>query len=341
MLEFREDTEGRMRRFVREAFGIAEPEHCAPISGGLINDTFDVDGRYVLQRVSPIFGAAVNTDIASLVPDLQRGGVCVPSLYRAVTGEWFAQGEAFGFDAGVWRLMTRLSGETYHQAGNMTQIQSLTRALAKFHGALDGCGHVFEHTRPGVHDLERHLGALERAVSEKRGHRLWHEVDGLWAQICALKRHVDDASMMGCADRRVIHGDPKISNFLFNGDEVVGVVDLDTMARALVSFDVGDAIRSWCNPNREDVEPSFEREYAREVLGLYEEEAKFLSTSERQSLPGAAACITLELSARFARDALCEDYFGYDPEIGHGEHSLRRAKAMYQLVCQMLEGREV
>lgn len=341
MLEFNDVMAARMRRFVHEAFGVPEPSACAPLAGGLINDTFRVDGMYVLQRVNPIFGASVNSDIASLVPVLSRGGVCVPSLLRAMTGAWCAEGGDFGFEPGNWRLMQLLPGESRQSAGNMSQIRSLTRALARFHGALDGCCHVFAHSRPGVHDIERHAEAFGRAVAERREHRLYREVSELHARAVSLLRHIDFESVMDCPAQRIIHGDPKITNFLFSGDEVCGVVDLDTMARSRVSFDVGDAVRSWCNPKREDEEPSYDREYAREVVGLYEEEAKFLSAPERRSLKSSAPFITLELCMRFGRDALCEDYFGYDASIGHGEHSLRRAEAMYALVCQMLEGREV
>ena len=46
---------------------------------GLLNDTF-VLPDCVVQRVNPIFGAAVNTDIAALIPVLKAAGVAVPTL---------------------------------------------------------------------------------------------------------------------------------------------------------------------------------------------------------------------------------------------------------------------
>ena len=145
--------------------------------------------------------------------------------------------------------------------------------------------------------------------------------------------------------RRIIHGDPKVSNFLLNKDAnvefyaITGVIDLDTMARSSISYDVGDAIRSWCNPRKEDECPEFNSEYARETLGEYEEAMRFLVREERETLASSPAYIALELSMRFARDALCEDYFGFSPEIGHAEHSSRRARAMLELCSQMLSAR--
>ena len=67
--------------------------------------------------------------------------------------------------------------------------------------------------------------------------------------------------------------------------------------------------------------------------------AAVLAAAILLSLADAAPFIALELSMRFARDALCEDYFGFDPEIGHGEHSLLRARNMANL-CEQMLGRD-
>ncbi len=327
-----------IKKLIKEGFGLPEPKNVKAMSGGLINETYDIDGIWVLQWVNPVFGAAVNDDIAALVPILQKRGVCVPLLCAPAGGGWSVDGADFGLKPGRWRLMTMLSGTSRDSAGSIEQICSLTRALARFHGALNDCHYVFKHQRPCVHEFMRHYRALEQVLEtdEYRTHRLYQKVSELFEKIKALSKFVDFDSVMACEDLRIIHGDPKISNFLMKDDDVVGIVDLDTMARSRVSFDIGDAIRSWCNPRREDEEPAYNREYAREVLGLYMEEAPFLTRSERESLPSSSAFISLELSMRFARDAIREDYFGFNPEIGHGEHSLMRAEAMYLLCNQML-----
>ncbi len=324
--------------FIAKGFGLPRPRQCLPLSGGLINETFNVDDLFILQHINAIFGPAVNDDIAALTPILRNHGVNVPLLCRALNGEYSLKGEDFGLAKGRWRLMTKLEGTTIHAADNIETIRSLTRAMARFHGALDDCHYEFLHKRPGVHDFMRHYHALEMTLLDEnnRRHRLWQKVSDLFDKMKNLSRYVDFNSVICCEDLRIIHGDPKVSNFMMKGDDVCGIVDLDTMARSRVSFDVGDAIRSWCNPRPEDVEPAFNREYAREVIGLYLDEAPFLSKSERTSLPSSSAFISLELAMRFAKDAICEDYFGFNPEIGHAEHSYLRAVAMYQLCDQML-----
>ena len=322
---------------VHVGFGLPRPAAVTPLSGGLINATYCADGVWIVQCVNPIFGATVNDDIAALTPVLRSHGVEVPLLCRAIDGEWSLDGRRFDLD-GRWRVMTRISGESHDHAESIEEIRALTVALARFHAALDGMHYEFRHKRPGVHDFMRHYHALERTVEgdEYRGHRLYAETLSLWNSIKDIARFVDFDSVMVCEDLRIIHGDPKISNFMQASGAVTGIVDLDTMAKSRVAFDVGDAVRSWCNPCAEDVEPAYNPEYAREMLGLYQEESPFLSRAERLSLPSAPAFISLELSMRFLKDALCEDYFGFDPKKGHGEHSLLRAQSMYTLCTQMM-----
>lgn len=353
----------QLQKLFTDGFGLPAPQKYQQLSGGLINQTYSVDDIWILQHVHKVFGPDVNEDIAALTLILQKRGVPVPQMCRAKSGHHYVIGEAYGLAEGPWRIMTKLEGLTHHYVENIEQIRALAKMISSFHTALDDCHYTFKHTRPGVHDFDRHYKALDRAVAEHPEHRLYIQVKDLFEKIQHLSKYVNYSDVMACEDLRIIHGDPKISNFLFsdciakdcivqgvqplggvcgrapekNTNTITGVVDLDTIAKSRAAFDVGDAIRSWCNPCPEDVEPQYNKEYAREALGLYLEETKCLTRAERESLPHAAPFITLELSMRFAKDALCEDYFGFNPDIGHGEHSLMRAQAMYTLCAQMLE----
>ena len=317
-------------------YDLPVPTRYQQLTDGLINQTYSVDDCWIVQRVNPIFGHQVNDDIAALTSQLKTQNVPVPQILRTKTGKFWVNGSDYGLSDGIWRVMTKLPGKTHHFVQSIEQIQHLTLMMSRFHKALNGFNYTFKHTRPGVHDFQRHYRALDEAIQTHSKHRLYAQVEALYQKIQHLMKFVDDTKVMDCEDLRIIHGDPKISNFLFEQDEIVGVVDLDTMAKSRVAFDIGDAIRSWCNPCPEDVTPDYHPEYAREAMGLYLENSDFLTRAERQSLPFSAPFITLELSARFARDALCEDYFGFNPNIGHGEHSLIRAQSMAQLCDQML-----
>ena len=326
----------QIQKLFVEGYGLPVPQKYTKLTDGLINQTYDIDGLWILQHVNKVFGEQVNEDIAALTPILQMRGVPVPRMCRAKNGCYYVMGEKYGLVEGPWRIMTKLEGTTHHYVDSIEQIRALTKMISSFHSALDDCHYTFKHTRPGVHDFERHYKALDRAIVEHSDHRLYTKVKTLFEKTEYLSKYIHYNDVMACEDLRIIHGDPKISNFLFRDDIIIGVVDLDTMAKSRAAFDVGDAIRSWCNPCPEDAEPQYNKEYAREALGLYLEETHCLTRDERASLPHAAPFITLELSMRFAKDALCEDYFGFNPEIGHGEHSLMRAESMYALCAQML-----
>lgn len=319
-----------------KAYELPVPQKCTKLTDGLINQTFDLDNLWILQHLNKIFKPEVNEDIAALTPVLQQHGVNVPLICRTKSGSASVEGSDYGMEPGCWRLMTKVKGCTIHKVQNIEQIRSLTSAISAFHKALDGYNYHFKHTRSGVHDFQKHRLALEQALHTHVNHPFYARIQSLFEKMVHLEPFIHTGNVLACEELRIIHGDPKVSNLLFENDSVVSIVDLDTMAKSRVAFDIGDAIRSWCNPCKEDQDPEFNREYAREALGLYLEISPFLSRAERDSLPHAAPMISLELAMRFARDALCEDYFAFDPQIGHDMHSYMRAKSMCALCEQML-----
>ena len=304
-----------LNRLVVEGFGLPACRRFEKCSGGLINDTYDGDGIWIVQRVNPIFGAGVNDDIAALVPLLQSKGIPVPQLCRSKTGQYAIEGKDYGLAAGNYRIMTKLTGVAHARVDDIAKIRALAQMLAAFHTALDGVSHRFVHTRPAVHDFYRHKRALADALATKREHRYGTEIEALRDAMERCEKSIPIDDICNGRTRRIIHGDPKISNFLFSEVKeieycsITGVIDLDTMARSLVCYDVGDAIRSWCNPRKEDEEPEYNSEFAREALGEYEESSHCLDREERSMLAFSQADIGLERAMRLARGALCVDYF--------------------------------
>ncbi len=113
-----------------------------------------------------------------------------------------------------------------------------------------------------------------------------------------------------------MHGDPKISNLMFaaSSGRALCLIDLDTLARMPVALELGDALRSWCNPATEDATNArFVREYFEAAVGGYAAAAQgFLTDNEWRAIPLGTLTITVELAARFCADALRERYFGWD-----------------------------
>jgi Ser/Thr protein kinase RdoA (MazF antagonist) len=169
---------------------------------------------------------------------------------------------------------------------------------------------------------------LGEGIEKHRSHRNYAVTVEVAREILARN---NDLAPLANLPPRAVHGDLKISNVLFSATgEAIALVDLDTLAEMTIPVELGDAWRSWCNPQGEDaVAPCIDqallaaalRGYARETRGL-------LTPAEIDVLPTAIETIALELSARFCLDALEETYFGWDPTrfANLGEHNLVRAK---------------
>lgn len=301
----------------------------SPMSGGLINDTYALGSHYVLQRLHRIFRAEVNLDIAALTPHLRQAGVNVPTLMLARDGQpWTTiddtQGPAL---AGVWRIMTRLDGATHARVASPQMAHSAGQTIAQFHGALANVAHAFAFTRPGAHDTALHMLRLQEAVAACSTHRLHAEVGPLAEELLVRWQAWGKAPLL---PTRIVHGDLKISNLLFDGDTACAVLDLDTMAHGSLDIELGDALRSWCNSGTEDdPEPRLDVEvFGAALHGYLQGAGAWLTQAEVASLAPGLERICLELSARFAADALRESYFGWDPAKAptRGEHNLMRAR---------------
>jgi aminoglycoside phosphotransferase (APT) family kinase protein len=136
---------------------------------------------------------------------------------------------------------------------------------------------------------------------------------------------------------RHVHGDLKISNVIFRDAPLRGVclVDLDTVAKGTIAFELGDAMRSWCNPAGEDAgSVRFDLEIFRAAIRGFRSEADpIVSVDERRSIVFGLETVAIELAARFAVDAFDDRYFGWDPARfpSRRVHNLVRARGQLAL----------
>ena len=316
-----------------------------PLGAGLINQTFLVDTaargcnppvRAVLQRVNPLFGLAVNHDIAAITHHLHERGLATPLLYCTSDG---SPATDLG-PAGVWRLMTLMPGETFHKL-TPALAHEAGELVARFHRSLLGLTHRFAFTRPGAHDLGRHLATLRAAVtSAPTVASLPADFPALAAEILA---RAGELPLELDAPRRLCHGDLKISNLLFlptgDGDPVTYrghcLVDLDTLSYLPLALELGDALRSWCNPDDENNPQSrFDLElFTAAVSGYAQPGAAFVTAAEQAQLVAGTLRVALQLAARFAADVVNQSYFGWDPMrfASRAQHNFVRASGQLSL----------
>ncbi len=308
--------------------------HSPSLSGvdsGLINITHmvHVDGTVaaVLQRLNTdIFVPQVHEDIEAVTSHLQQHGLTTPRLMRTRDGSLWATDP----DGGVWRCLTPVGDRTIDKIADPADAIAAGGLVARFHAAVRDLDWDFRSVRPGSQDTKKHLRNLTAATAKHRGHRLYDEVARVADEV-----HAAWQTWEGPTDlpQRVIHGDLKISNVRFSGAQATALIDLDTLAVCTLDVDLGDAFRSWCNPATEEAPQSvFDLDLFAAGMRGYRSQARDVSEDEWSAIVPGIERISLNLTARFAADALQESYFGWNAKYGgRGEHNLLRAKGQWSL----------
>jgi Ser/Thr protein kinase RdoA (MazF antagonist) len=299
-----------------------------PIHVGNINRSFLVvspdSRRFILQRVNPMFAPLIHEDIEAVTRHIESKGLLTPRLVPTTGGDLYVMEEET-----CWRLFQYVPGYTHAVVEDETVAYEAASLLARFHKALLDLDYEFRHVRPGVHDTARHLHNLQTALEQHSDHPHYDAA-------AALASEVFDASetlvKLPEVPARKVHGDPKITNFIFEPatGQAKCLVDFDTLAVMPLYLELGDAFRSWCNPRGEDtVETYFSLPlFHAAARGYAGEAAAFILEDEWRSILPATYRIYIELAARFCADILNESFFNWDSHRfrSRSEHNEVRAR---------------
>jgi Ser/Thr protein kinase RdoA (MazF antagonist) len=311
-----------------------EASAIAPHAGGLINATFVVRvagaPAFALQRLHPIFAAEVNDDIDAVTAHVAARGLVTPRLVRARDGR-----ACVVQDGRVWRALTWIDGTTVHAVPDPAWAESAGALVGRFHRAVADLAYDYKFARAGVHDTAAHLAKL-RARATGDG-----EVAELGRAILAVAAELPE---LRATERRHVHGDLKISNVIFGAPgQALSLVDLDTLGRGTLAFELGDALRSWCNPRGEDAgDVRFDRAiFAAAVRGFRAVADDIASEREREAVAIGLETVCVELAARFCVDAVDDVYFGWDASRfrSRREHNVVRARGQLALAIAVREAR--
>lgn len=298
------------------------------VTQGLVNLTLKITSRngacFALQRLHPVFGPGVDHNLERVTAHLAARGALTPRLLRTRDGAL-----AVEHDGARWRVLSWVAGQAFDFLAQPAQAAQAGGLLARFHGLLADFTEDLIVERAPIHEFARHRARLTVVRVAARAHRLGDEVAQAMGQLDALRAaHAAPRA----TPARLVHGDPKISNVLFDesGTQALCLVDLDTLARMALPLELGDALRSWCNPRHEDdPRARFEMDLFAAAVGGYGAAARaFVSADEAAAIVPATLEIHLELAARFLVDTLEESYFGWDAAryASRGAHNLARAR---------------
>ncbi|MFY9976063.1 MAG: aminoglycoside phosphotransferase family protein [Chromatiaceae bacterium] len=322
-----------------------------PLGKGLINLSFRVSagGRdWVLQRLNGEVFAHPERIMANLRLLAGQGarastlGLKIPALVPGRDGSPFVRGA----DGSLWRLMELIPDAiTLARLESSHQAREVGRVLGRFHRlAADLPREGLEVSLPGFHHtptyLARHLRA--RGLAQDLADTDPAALEDCLDQVDArrdLAEVLETARARGRVAERVIHGDPKLDNILFDatGGRALALIDLDTVQPGLIQQDLGDCLRSCCNRMGESPQgrarPAFDLGLCAAILGGYgQEAASLLRRGDIEVLYDSIRLLPFELALRFLTDHLEGDrYFRVD----HRGQNLEKARTQLDLLADI------
>lgn len=267
----------------------------------------------------------------------------IPRILPASTGESFWVDEFQGY----WRAITFIEeSEVFETVESVDHAKEVGYGLAMFHSLIstlptDRLADTLEgfHITPGY--LSQYEAVLKNRKAKATASERMEDVQYCLDFVAQRKDWVpvlENAKASGHLPLRPIHGDPKVNNIMLGRDgRAVSLIDLDTVKPGLVHYDIGDCLRSGCNPLGEETtdwqQVVFDPELAKAMLGGYLSLAKdFLTPQDYDYLYDGIRLIAFELGLRFFTDYLAGDvYF----KVKHPEHNLDRALVQFQLTSSI------
>lgn len=334
-----------------------------PFGSGNINHTFLVSWQknihglehFILQRINTnvfpqptavmqnlrLYLHHVSDRIAQQPPDRRWE---LPQILTTVTGEDYLLTE----NGEYWRSLSLIVNTRSIQViSNLQEAAELGYALGMFHYlTMDLDPHKLLDSLPNFHITPIYLQVyeliLDRATGASRDLNFEKEVN-YCQQIISDRRELafilEDAKNQGKLPMRVIHGDPKVNNILFEQQTnlAVSMIDLDTVKAGLWHYDLGDCLRSGCNRLGEETQQwqdvSFDLELCQGILtGYFTRMRSALTATDYAYIYDAVRVITFELGLRFFSDYLAGNVYFH---AQYPTHNLQRSLVQFQLLLSI------
>jgi Ser/Thr protein kinase RdoA (MazF antagonist) len=329
-----------------------------PYGNGNVHDTFRVtvdspeEPYFILQRLNirvfprpELIMANLRTCSAHMERRLAQAPHNQGRGWEVVRVRPTQDGRDYCLDSegSFWRALSFIDrAQSFDILENLEHAGELGYGLGMFHRLLSDLPAAdLADTLPGFHVTPGYLGHYDKVLAQAGAPetpeavfcRQFISQRRAWAQV------LEAAKAQGHLQLRPIHGDPKVNNVLLDitSGRAVALVDLDTVKPGLVLYDIGDCLRSGCNPLGEETDRweavRFEPDFCRALLHGYFSQARgCLTPGDQEYLYDAIRLIAFELGLRFFTDYLAGNvYF----KARSREHNLARALVQFQLTASI------
>ena len=328
-----------------------------PLGAGLINDTLLVvtaepdAPNYVLQRVNTnvfpdvdlvmrnIYAvtthirkkleAAGETDIDRKVLTFMPAKDDATRLYAIVDGQY-------------WRMMIFIDNAVTKQAVNPESSRAAGKAFGRFQAMLADIPVQLGETIKDFHNMEFRLQQLREVIAKDPIGRVSEpEVQAMLKEIDARAEYMCQAERMGregILPKRVCHCDTKVNNMMFDQqDNVLCVIDLDTVMPNFIFSDYGDFLRTGANKVAEDHPNMDEVCFDVDIFKAFTEgylssASSFLTRVEIENLPYAVKLFPYMQCVRFLWDYLSGDKYW---KCQYDKHNFVRANNQLHLLLSI------
>ena len=324
----------------------------APLGNGLINTTYKVTTEgatpdYVLQNVNvaifPDMDLLMNNIVevtghirkkleAAGTPDIDRK---VLKFIPAKDGKMYYHDET---EDKYWRIMVYIPDTVSKSGVSLESAYIVGETFADFQAKLADIPAQLGETIKDFHNMEWRLQQLKDAIAANASGRADEpEVKEILADIFERADYYSKAEQLyreGKLPKRICHCDTKVDNILFDKDDnVLCVIDLDTVMPSFIFSDFGDFLRSAANTTAEDDPDLSKVSFNFEVFkaftkGYLKGAAGFITPIEVENLPYATALFPYMTLVRFIADYINGNiYF----RCQYPEHNLVRSRNQLKL----------
>lgn len=242
-----------------------------------------------------------------------------------------------------WRIFDYIdNSQTFLKAQSNSQAGQAAKFLSEFHKYLNGLNpEKIKNPLPEFLNFNSRFSQFEKSLTSAAGSKTEKaagEIKFLLKHRFILEEWNDQLPRFPI---RILHGDPKISNFLFeknNPERVLALIDWDTLMPGPVLYDFGDMIRSATNRAEED-DPTEKSNFDKkryEILksGFLIHLKDILTKEEINNMKLAAKTVIYVQALRFLTDFL-EDNMYY--KVQHTDQNLFRSINQIHLLQGLLQ----